>query len=74
MNKPTPVTGRRDTAHAKPNEAALDPLTVDPTWQTAAIEEGIRAADAGRVIPHEDVAAWVLSWSGPNERPMPRRR
>ncbi|MDE1148055.1 MAG: CopG family ribbon-helix-helix protein [Azospirillaceae bacterium] len=36
-----------------------------------AIEEGIRAADAGKVVPHEDVVAWVNSWGTDNELPMP---
>jgi predicted transcriptional regulator len=40
-------------------------------WQLAAIDEGIRAADAGRVASHEDVVAWVTSWDGPNELPAP---
>ena len=40
-------------------------------WQTAAIEVGVAAADAGRVIPHDDVEAWVESWGKPGEYPMP---
>jgi predicted transcriptional regulator len=40
--------------------------------QFAAVDEGIRAADAGRLVAHEDVVAWVASWDGPNERPMPK--
>ncbi|WP_207792147.1 CopG family ribbon-helix-helix protein [Siccirubricoccus phaeus] len=41
-------------------------------WQLAAIDEGIKAADEGRVIAHEDVAAWVRSWDSPAERPAPK--
>lgn len=41
-------------------------------WQLAAIDEGIKAADAGRVVSHEDVAAWVRSWDSPTERPAPK--
>ncbi|HWK46579.1 MAG TPA: hypothetical protein VNT30_17795 [Stellaceae bacterium] len=40
-------------------------------WQLAAIDEGIRAADAGRVVAHDEVVRWVLSWGSPNELPMP---
>ena len=40
-------------------------------WHLAAIDEGIRAADAGPVVPHDDVAAWVRSWGKPDELPMP---
>jgi len=41
-------------------------------WHLAAIDEGIQAADAGRVVAHEDVAAWVQSWGRPDELPMPK--
>ena len=41
-------------------------------WQLAAIDEGIKAADAGRVAAHEEVAAWVKSWGSPDELPMPK--
>ena len=40
-------------------------------WQLAAVEEGIRDAEAGRVVAHEDVVAWVRSWGQPDELPMP---
>lgn len=40
-------------------------------WQLAAIEEGICDADAGKVVAHEDVVAWVRSWGQPDELPMP---
>jgi predicted transcriptional regulator len=40
-------------------------------WQLAAIEEGIGDADAGRVIGHDEVVAWVRSWGQPDELPMP---
>jgi predicted transcriptional regulator len=41
-------------------------------WQVASIEEGIRAADAGEVIEHEDVKAWLSSWGRARERRPPR--
>ncbi|HEY5106082.1 MAG TPA: CopG family ribbon-helix-helix protein [Caulobacteraceae bacterium] len=41
-------------------------------WQLAAIDEGIRAADEGRVVAHEEVVAWVRSWGRPDELPMPK--
>ncbi|HZK90215.1 MAG TPA: CopG family ribbon-helix-helix protein [Stellaceae bacterium] len=40
-------------------------------WHLAAIEEGIRDADAGRLVSHEDVVAWVESWGTSNELSMP---
>ena len=40
----------------------------------AAIQEVIRDANAGRVVPREDVVAWVRSWGEPNELPAPKCR
>ncbi len=51
-------------------QAIMDFVAVQ-TWQIAAIDEGIRAADAGRLVAHEDVAASVRSWGEPDELPMP---
>jgi predicted transcriptional regulator len=34
-------------------------------WRLAAIEEGISDADAGKLVTHEDVVAWVRSWGHP---------
>lgn len=42
-------------------------------WQDAAIDEGLRAAEEGRVFEHDEIAEWVASWDTPNERPMPKR-
>jgi predicted transcriptional regulator len=52
-------------------EQAVRDFVAVQEWQLAAIEEGIRAADAGRVVAHEDVVAWVQSWGRPDELPMP---
>ncbi len=40
-------------------------------WHLAAIDEGIKEADAGKLIPHDDVVAWMESWGTPDELPMP---
>ena len=53
-------------------EQAVRDFVAIQEWQLAAIEEGIREADAGRVVAHEDVAAWVQSWGQPTELPMPK--
>ena len=42
-------------------------------WQDAAIEEGLRAAEEGRIFEHDEVAEWVASWGRPDELPMPSR-
>jgi predicted transcriptional regulator len=49
-------------------QAVIDYVAVH-AWHLAAIDEGIKAADAGRVVPHEQVVAWVRSWASPNELP-----
>jgi len=51
-------------------QAIADYLALQ-TWHLAAIDEGIKAADEGRVVAHEDVEAWVRSWDTPDELPMP---
>jgi predicted transcriptional regulator len=53
-------------------EQAVRDFVAMQEWQLAAIDEGIRAADAGRIVAHEDVAAWVQSWGRPDELPMPK--
>lgn len=87
MGKSTPVSIRLDpglndrvaaiaTALDRPKswviEQAVQDFVALQEWQLAAIDEGIRAADAGRVVSHEDVASWVRSWGRPDELPMPK--
>ena len=52
-------------------EQAVQDFVAMQEWQLAAIDEGIAAADAGHVAPHEEVVAWVQSWGRPDELPMP---
>lgn len=52
-------------------EQALNDYLATADWHRQAIEDGLRAADAGDVIAHDDVAAWVRSWNTPTERGMP---
>ncbi|OKY73679.1 MAG: hypothetical protein BM485_17870 [Desulfobulbaceae bacterium DB1] len=40
-------------------------------WQVEAIEEGLKSADAGRMITHEDVKNWVISWNTSLEKELP---
>jgi len=53
---------------------AVRELVAVQEWQLAAIDEGIRQADAGRMVPHEEVMAWVNSWGAAEENPMPKAR
>ena len=39
--------------------------------QIKAIKKGMASADAGRLIPHQEVVAWVESWGTDHELPMP---
>ena len=86
MSKTLPVSVRlspelnkqvTDIAHAldRPKswviEQAIKDFVAVQAWHLAAIEEGGRDADAGRVVSHDDVAAWVRSWGQPDELPMP---
>jgi predicted transcriptional regulator len=53
-------------------EQAVRDYVATQQWQLAAIDEGIRAADAGEVAAHEDVVAWVRSWDSADELPPPK--
>ena len=53
-------------------EQAVRDFVAVQEWQLAAIDEGIKAADAGHVVAHEDVVAWVESWGQADELPMPK--
>jgi len=55
-------------------EQAINDYVELQKWQIAAVEEGIKQADAGMGIPHEKVEAWVKSWGKPGETRMPRSR
>ncbi len=52
-------------------EQEFEPLT---DAERAAIARGHADAAAGRVVPHEEVKRWLLSWGTPNELPAPRWR
>jgi predicted transcriptional regulator len=53
-------------------EQAIRDYVAMQQWQLAAIDEGIRAADAGQVAVNEDVVDWVRSWDGTDELPPPK--
>lgn len=40
-------------------------------WQLRAIQKGVEAADADRLVDHEPVAAWLESWGTADELPAP---
>jgi predicted transcriptional regulator len=61
---------------ARPREWVVEQATKEfvdlQAWHVAAIDEGIKEADAGKLIPHDRVIAWLDSWGTPDELPMPR--
>ena len=71
-DKVTAIAAALDRPRSWVIEQAVKDFVAVQEWQLAAIDEGIRAADAGQVVPHDDVAAWVQSWGHPTELPMPK--
>jgi predicted transcriptional regulator len=55
---------------AKPEPSLFD--QPDTAGDERAMLEGEADADAGRVVPHEEVAKWLSTWGGPEEQPAPR--
>jgi predicted transcriptional regulator len=51
---------------------AIEKYLDDNRWQVEAIEEGVRDADAGLIVPHGDVEKWVKSWS--KKKPLRKPR
>ena len=43
----------------------------DLAAEDAADAEGLAQAEAGRLIPHEEVAAWLDTWGTPDFEPAP---
>ncbi len=50
---------------------AVTTYVTEQDWQLAEIEEGIKDAEAGRVVPHEEVKRWLNSWGTDNEKAPP---
>ncbi len=54
-------------------EQALNLYLETQDWQIAHIEAaGLADADAGRMISHEQVRDWLLTWGCDNEGEVPR--
>ena len=43
----------------------------DVEAEEAADAEGMADIAAGRVVPHEEVSAWLDTWGTPEEKPAP---
>lgn len=61
-------TKRTKTYHAA---AALEEYVARQSWQVAAIQEGLTAAEQGRLIAHEDAGKWIASLGGKRPRARP---
>ncbi len=70
----TAIAEALDRRKSRIVEQALKDYVSVQQWQLAAVDEGIAAADAGDLIDHKDVVAWVRSWDGSHELPMPTRK
>jgi predicted transcriptional regulator len=44
---------------------------IDEAAEAAADAEGIEQLDAGKGVPHAEVAAWLDTWGTPDEKPAP---
>jgi predicted transcriptional regulator len=55
------------------SEALKDYLARE-AWQVAHIKEGIRQADEGLTVSHEEADAWMASLGTRNELPRPRAK
>jgi RHH-type rel operon transcriptional repressor/antitoxin RelB len=42
------------------------------SWQLDEIQAAVEELDAGRGVPHKEVAAWLRSWGKKRERKAPR--
>ena len=55
------------------SEALKDYLARE-AWQVAHVKEGMRQADEGLTVPHEEVDAWMASMGTRNELPRPKAK
>lgn len=62
------ATERSRTWHL---EQALARYLDDQAWQVEQIKRGLADVEAGRVVPHAAVKAWIDSWGTDHELPMP---
>ncbi|MEO8925818.1 MAG: antitoxin [Caulobacteraceae bacterium] len=53
----------------KPEPSIFD--EVDEQAEATAEAEALADIEAGRVVPHEEVAAWLETWGTPDEKPAP---
>ena len=52
-----------------PEPSIFDEIDVEA--EATADAEAMADIEAGRVVPHEEVAAWLKTWGTPDETPAP---
>jgi predicted transcriptional regulator len=55
-------------------EKAIEEYIDREAWQVEAIRKGLADAEAGLLVSHEAIEAWVASWGTANEKPRPKAR
>lgn len=70
-SKPSPWVRQSGMLMAMTLELAIFD-DVDEADDAAAIAEGLADIDANRIISHDAMKAWLLSWGRPNELPSPK--
>jgi hypothetical protein len=68
MSHPKPPCTEEGAARV---EAKADAPVALSAEEGAALLEAEADADAGRVVPHSEVAKWLKTWGTPDEKPMP---
>lgn len=53
-------------------DAELEPAPPLSDEEEAALREAEADADAGRVVPHAEVAKWLKTWGTPEAGPPPK--
>jgi len=44
---------------------------IDDKAEAEADAEGLADIEAGRVVPHAEISAWLDTWGTPDEKPAP---
>ena len=54
---------------AKPERSIFD--TPNDEQDARRLAEALADIETGRVVPHEEVRAWLKTWGTPDEKPAP---
>ena len=66
------MTDPRDSRPGFEEEASIFDEIDEEALERATLEAEADA-DAGRVVPHEEVARWLATWGTPEEAPPPAK-